>query len=86
MGDPVSRHSRDCCHKTTFDQVLLFCTMTRLFDELESYLEWRGWSHLRLDGNSGSASERGELVRRFNDPGACACSCVWQRACAGVIP
>jgi SWI/SNF-related matrix-associated actin-dependent regulator of chromatin subfamily A protein 2/4 len=44
--------------------------MTRVLDELESYLDWRGFKFLRLDGNSGAA-ERGELVRRFNDPGAC---------------
>ncbi|KAI8474646.1 MAG: P-loop containing nucleoside triphosphate hydrolase protein [Monoraphidium minutum] len=49
-------------------KVLLFCTMTRVLDELETYLGWRGHSFLRLDGTSGGAGERGELVRRFNDP------------------
>ena len=44
--------------------------MTRVLDELGAYLEWRGHSFLRLDGTSGGAQERGELVRRFNDPGA----------------
>ena len=42
--------------------------MTRVLDELEAHLDWRGFSSLRLDGNSGAA-ERGELVRRFSDPG-----------------
>lgn len=49
-------------------QVLLFCTMTRALDVVEDYLSWRGFPALRLDGNTGAA-ERGELVRRFNDPG-----------------
>ncbi len=48
--------------------MLLFCTMTRALDVVEDYLAWRGFPALRLDGNT-SAAERGELVRRFNDPG-----------------
>ncbi len=30
-------------------------------------LACRGWEFLRMDGNTGAA-ERGELVKRFNDP------------------
>ncbi|PRW58677.1 chromatin structure-remodeling complex SYD-like isoform X1 [Chlorella sorokiniana] len=48
-------------------KVLLFCTMTRALDVVEDYLAWRGFPALRLDGNTG-AGERGDLVRRFNDP------------------
>jgi SNF2 family DNA or RNA helicase len=49
--------------------------MTRVLDELEAYLDWRGFSSLRLDGASGSAQERGDLVRRFNDPGGAGGGC-----------
>ena len=42
--------------------------MTRVLDVLEDYLDWRGYEHLRLDGAVSSA-ERGDLVKRFNDPG-----------------
>lgn len=42
--------------------------MTRALDVLEDYLAWRGFPALRLDGSTGAA-DRGELVRRFNDPG-----------------
>ena len=49
-------------------QVLLFSTMTRVLDVLEDYLDWRGFHHLRLDGNVSSA-DRGELVEKFNKPG-----------------
>jgi len=49
-------------------QVLLFCTMTRALDVISDYLDWRGFPHLRMDGNT-PAAERGELVSTFNDPG-----------------
>ena len=42
-------------------QVLVFCTMTRLLDVLEEHLDWRGISHVRLDGATPS-SLRGSLV------------------------
>ena len=42
--------------------------MTRVLDVLEDYLDWRGYEHLRLDG-AVSSGERGDLVKRFNDPG-----------------
>ena len=35
--------------------------MTRLLDVLEEHLDWRGITHLRLDGATPSA-ERGSLV------------------------
>lgn len=49
-------------------QVLLFCTMTRLLDVLEGYLDWRGFRALRMDGGT-SSTERGALVQEFNAPG-----------------
>ena len=52
----------------SLSQVLLFSTMTRALDVIEDYLEWRGFSWLRLDGNT-SSGERGGLVSEFNDPG-----------------
>lgn len=52
--------------------MLLFSTMTRALDVVADYLDWRGFSHLRLDGAT-SAAERGELVARFNDPGKWPC-------------
>lgn len=42
--------------------------MTRVLDVLEDYLDWRGYEHLRLDG-AVSSGERGDLVKRFNNPG-----------------
>ena len=53
--------------------------MTRALDVIEDYLDWRGFSHLRMDGGT-AAAERGDLVQRFNDPGGCAAVC----ACAHV--
>jgi SNF2 family DNA or RNA helicase len=50
-------------------RVLLFCTMTRVLDVLEEYLDWRGWKWARLDGTSGS-EERGEAVASFQAPGS----------------
>lgn len=50
-------------------QVLLFCTMTRVLDVIGDYLEWRGLTYLRLDGDTPS-SERGPLVAEFNSPGS----------------
>jgi hypothetical protein len=55
--------------RATGHRVLIFCTMTRLLDVLETYLEWRGMTYLRLDGAT-SASERGSLVESFNAPGS----------------
>ena len=42
--------------------------MTRVLDVIEDYLEWRGFSWLKLDGGT-SSGERGALVHDFNDPG-----------------
>lgn len=55
--------------KASNHRVLLFCTMTRALDVLETYLDWRGLSYLRLDGGT-SAEERGNLVKQFNAPGS----------------
>ena len=53
----------------TGHRVLLFSTMTRVLDVLEEYLQWRGYSFVRLDGNT-SADARGETVRKFQEPGS----------------
>lgn len=42
--------------------------MTRALDVLEEYLNWRGYTWQRLDGNTG-AQERGTEVAAFNAPG-----------------
>jgi len=57
--------------KAAGHRVLIFCTMTRLLDVLENYLEWRGLSYLRLDGSTKS-SDRGALVAEFNAPNSSA--------------
>lgn len=41
--------------------------MTRLLDVMEDYLEWKGYSYLRLDGST-VGSERGALIQNFNSP------------------
>jgi hypothetical protein len=43
--------------------------MTRALDVVEDYLAWRAFPCLRMDGAT-AAAERGDLVARFNDPGA----------------
>ena len=53
--------------KASGHRVLIFCTMTRLLDVLETYLEWRGLGYLRLDGST-SSNDRGALVDSFNAP------------------
>ena len=50
-------------------QVLLFSTMTAALDVIADYLDWHGFTHVRLDGSTGSA-ERGAIVDQSNDPGA----------------
>jgi SNF2 family DNA or RNA helicase len=45
-------------------KVLLFCTMTRVLDILQDYLEYRGWSFARLDGSI-RAEERTIAVNEF---------------------
>ncbi|XP_047104196.1 ATP-dependent helicase brm-like [Schistocerca piceifrons] len=55
--------------KATNHRVLLFCQMTQLMTVMEDYLGWRGFRYLRLDGTT-KAEDRGELLRKFNDPGS----------------
>lgn len=43
--------------------------MTRVLDVIGDYLDWRGMTYLRLDGDTHS-SERGSLVAEFNHPGS----------------
>ncbi|GMH43061.1 hypothetical protein BSKO_10983 [Bryopsis sp. KO-2023] len=49
----------------TGHKVLLFCTMTRMMDVLEDYLEWRGFQYLRLDGSTQTV-DRQHLLTKFN--------------------
>ncbi|KAK7868746.1 hypothetical protein R5R35_002544 [Gryllus longicercus] len=53
--------------KATKHRVLLFCQMTQLMTIMEDYLTWRGFHYLRLDGTT-KAEDRGELLRKFNNP------------------
>ncbi|KAL6769639.1 hypothetical protein ACKKBG_A31805 [Auxenochlorella protothecoides x Auxenochlorella symbiontica] len=55
--------------KAAGHRVLIFSTMTRALDVLEEYLNWRGYTWQRLDGNTG-AQERGTEVAAFNAPGS----------------
>eukprot|EP00887_Chlorella_sp_A99_P005366 scaffold1.g5366.t1 len=69
-----------CMLRAGGHKVLLFCTMTRVLDVLEEYLDWRGFPLLRLDGNTSTAGTRdddragrayrGRLVAQFNGPGS----------------
>ncbi|BDA42833.1 ATP-dependent helicase BRM [Coccomyxa sp. Obi] len=56
----------------TGHRVLLFSTMTKLLDLLESYLSWRRWGpdqrrmeYLRIDGST-SLEDREKAIQRFN--------------------
>ena len=42
--------------------------MTAALDVVSDYLDWRGFTHVRLDGSTASA-ERGAIVEQFNEPG-----------------
>lgn len=53
--------------KETGHKVLMFCQMTQLMTVLEDFLNWRGFTYLRLDGSTKS-EDRGELLRKFNHP------------------
>jgi superfamily II DNA or RNA helicase len=53
--------------KASGHRVLLFSQMTQLLNILEDYLAGRGYSYLRLDGNTGTAA-RAELLASFNAP------------------
>lgn len=54
--------------KETGHRILMFCQMTQLMTILEDYFIWRDFSYLRLDGATKS-EDRGELLRKFNEPG-----------------
>jgi len=51
--------------KRSGHRILLFCQMTALMTILEDYLNWRGYSYLRLDGTT-KADDRGDLLVDFN--------------------
>ena len=55
--------------KATNHRVLLFCQMTTLMTIMEDYLQWRGFTYLRLDGTT-KAEDRGDLLKKFNEPGS----------------
>lgn len=48
-------------------RVLIFSQMVELMNFLEQYFHYRGFQHLRLDGNT-SADERERRVHLFNEP------------------
>ena len=47
-------------------RVLIFSQMVQLMNLLEEYFQARGFTHLRLDGNT-KGEDRGELLRVFNE-------------------
>merc|ERR1712130_12034 len=51
--------------KRSGHRILLFCQMTALMTILEDYLNWRGYSYLRLDGTTKS-DDRGDMLADFN--------------------
>ena len=51
--------------KRSGHRILLFCQMTALMTILEDYLNWRGYSYLRLDGTTKS-DDRGDMLTDFN--------------------
>ncbi|CEI98505.1 Putative Adenosinetriphosphatase [Rhizopus microsporus] len=51
----------------TGHRVLIFFQMTQVMSIMEDFLNYRGFSYLRLDGST-KADDRSELLRLFNDP------------------
>ncbi|KAI9248605.1 SNF2 family N-terminal domain-containing protein [Sporodiniella umbellata] len=51
----------------TGHRVLIFFQMTQVMSIMEDFLNYRGFSYLRLDGSTKS-DDRSELLRLFNDP------------------
>jgi SWI/SNF-related matrix-associated actin-dependent regulator of chromatin subfamily A protein 2/4 len=51
--------------KRSNHRILLFCQMTALMTILEDYLNWRGYTYLRLDGTTKS-DDRGDMLADFN--------------------
>ncbi|QDZ21318.1 ATP-dependent helicase BRM [Chloropicon primus] len=47
-------------------RVLLFSTMTKALDILQTYVKWRGWGYHRIDGTT-PIEEREEAIQDFND-------------------
>lgn len=48
-------------------KILLFSQMTQLMDILQLFFDYKGYAHLRLDGNTKS-DDRGMQMKIFNDP------------------
>ncbi|CAB3401145.1 unnamed protein product [Caenorhabditis bovis] len=53
--------------RVTDHRVLIFFQMTSMMTILEDYLTYRKYRYLRLDGST-KPDERGELLKKFNDP------------------
>ncbi|KAI9487898.1 MAG: SNF2 family N-terminal domain-containing protein [Benjaminiella poitrasii] len=51
--------------KETGHRVLIFFQMTQVMSIMEDFLNWKGFSYLRLDGST-KADDRSELLRLFN--------------------
>ncbi|KAG1503536.1 hypothetical protein G6F54_001614 [Rhizopus delemar] len=51
----------------TGHRVLIFFQMTQVMSIMEDFLNYKGFSYLRLDGSTKS-DDRSELLRLFNDP------------------
>jgi len=47
-------------------RVLLFSTMTKALDILQTYVKWRGWAFHRIDGTT-PIEEREEAIQDFNN-------------------
>ena len=51
--------------KSKDHRVLMFFQMTAIMDIMEDYLRWKGFTYLRLDGNT-KADDRTVMLKKFN--------------------
>jgi ATP-dependent helicase STH1/SNF2 len=58
--DRILPKFQKCDHR-----VLMFFQMTQIMDIMEDYLRWRGFTYLRLDGNT-KADDRTIMLKKFN--------------------
>jgi SNF2 family DNA or RNA helicase len=52
---------------TAGHKILIFSQMTQLMDIMQLFFDYKGFKHLRLDGNT-KADDRGNQMEMFNDP------------------
>jgi SNF2 family DNA or RNA helicase len=52
---------------TAGHKILIFSQMTHLMDIMQLYFDYKGYRHLRLDGNT-KADDRGSQMELFNEP------------------